>query len=78
MYKVIVDFADLQDKEHVYRAGDTFPRFGFSVTEKRLKELSSSNNRRGIPLIEKVEEEKPKGEKPVKRATKIKAKKSEE
>ncbi len=53
-YKVIENFADLQDKQHVYLAGDTFPRKGVEVSDERIAELSGSNNRIGIPLIEKV------------------------
>lgn len=56
MYKVINYFADLQDKNHPYNVGDTFPRAGLEVTEDRLAELSGSNNKQGKPLIEKVEE----------------------
>lgn len=78
MYKVIVDFADLQDKEHVYRVGDEFPRSGFSASEERLTELASANNRRGVPLIEKVDEAEPQEEKPVKKTTKRRTKKTEE
>ena len=55
-YKVIHYFEDLQDFNHAYKVGDAFPRLGISVTEGRLKELSSKNNRRGKPLIEKVAE----------------------
>ena len=55
-YKVIHYFEDLQDFNHAYKVGDTFPRLGVTVTEGRLKELSSKNNRRGKPLIEKVAE----------------------
>lgn len=74
MYKVIVDFADLQDKEHVYRVGDEFPRSGFPVSEERLKELASFANKRGCPLIEKVKEEPKETEvkKTTKRRTKTK------
>ena len=39
MYKVIHYFTDLQDFNHPYDVGDTFPRQGVSVTEERLKEL---------------------------------------
>lgn len=78
MYKVIVDFADLQDKEHVYRVGDEFPRSGFSVSEARTIELASAANKRGFPLIEKVEEEEPQEEEPVKKTTKRRTKKAEE
>lgn len=56
MYKVIKYFTDLQDNNHAYQVGDVFPHEGKEVTEKRLLELSTSANRRGMPLIEKVEE----------------------
>lgn len=70
MYKVIHFFTDLQDNGHEYSAGDKFPRTGFSVSENRLKELATVNNKQGKPLIElvrdNVEEETPKkrGRKP--------------
>ena len=57
MYKVIKFFTDLQDKNHAYKVGDTFPRDGVEISPKRLKELSSANNKRGIPLIEEIKEE---------------------
>lgn len=64
MYKVIKFFTDLQDKNHAYHEGDTFPREGLTVTPKRLAELSGNGNKRGIPLIEEIkeapEEDKPK------------------
>ena len=56
MYKTIVYFEDLNDNSHPYNVGDEFPRKGFNVTEERFKELSTAENKRGIPLIEKVEE----------------------
>ena len=79
MYRVLTDFSDLQDNEHVYRAGDVFPRSSFSVSEKRIKELSTTANRRGEVLIEKVEEaveeviveEQPKEKKPRGRKKKV-------
>lgn len=55
MYEVVKFFTDLQDNEHPYNVGDTFPRKGLEVTEGRLAELSGSNNRQGQPLIKKVE-----------------------
>lgn len=61
MYKVIVYFEDIQDKRHKYRVGDTFPRSGLTVSDKRLDELATNKNKRGIPLIMWVDEEaKPK------------------
>lgn len=56
MYRVIKYFTDLQDNNHAYNVGDVFPHDGMEVTEKRLIELSTNANRRGRPLIEKVEE----------------------
>lgn len=56
MYKVIAYFVDLQDNNHEYRVGDTFPRKGHKVNADRLAELSGKENKRGIPLIEKVED----------------------
>jgi hypothetical protein len=58
MYKVLAYFTDLQDNNHPYNEGDIFPRRdGFTVSEARLEELSSTRNRRGIRLIEFVEEQ---------------------
>lgn len=56
MHKVIKYFTDLQDQGHPYRVGDTFPREGKKVSDKRLKELASANNRQHTPLIEEVKE----------------------
>ena len=58
MYKVIKTFADLQDNDFRYNAGDIYPRKGLKVSSERLEELSTAKNRRHIPLIEKIEEEK--------------------
>lgn len=57
MYKVIVYFEDLQDKNHQYNEGDTYPRKGLKPTAKRIEELATDKNIRGIPLIKAVEEE---------------------
>jgi hypothetical protein len=56
MYKCVVFFSDLHDKSFEYRPGDIFPRSGLKVSKERIEELLSTNNRRGKPLIEKVEE----------------------
>lgn len=60
MYKVIKYFTDRQDNNYTYHEGDTYPREGLDVTEKRLNELASSNNRRKMPLIENADETKTK------------------
>jgi hypothetical protein len=58
MYKVITAFNDLQDNNYPYSVGATYPRNGVTVSEKRLAELASANNRRKTPMIEKVAEKK--------------------
>ena len=54
MYKVIKPFYDLQDREHLYKVGDAFPREGISISETRLAELAGDKNRQGTPLIKAV------------------------
>jgi hypothetical protein len=55
LYRVITYFTDMQDDDYAYNVGDVFPREGKKVSTRRIRELSSVNNRRGIPLIEAVE-----------------------
>ena len=59
MYKVIKRFSDLQDNNHAYSVGDTFPHNGVEVDAERIAELASYKNRLGVPLIEEIAE-KPK------------------
>jgi hypothetical protein len=63
-YKVIAYFEDLQDNNYAYDPKDpnrnTYPRKGLEVSKERVKELATTQNRRKIPLIKKVEEKKPK------------------
>lgn len=61
-YKVIAFFTDLKDDNRPYSVGDTFPHAeaGYCVSESRLAELSGSENMRGMPLIQPVEEPKKK------------------
>ena len=55
-YKTLVYWEDLQDENHPYNEGDEYPRKGLKVTQKRIKELSGADNKRGVPLIAKIEE----------------------
>lgn len=61
MYKVIRHFRDLQDNNRPYNVGDAFPHkeCGYPVTEERLAELATKNNKQAAPLIQSVEEKKP-------------------
>ena len=54
MYKAIEYFTDLQDNNYGYNVGDTFPRSGLEVSDKRLKELAGSKNKRGRAVIELI------------------------
>lgn len=56
-YEVIHFFTDLQDFDHPYRVGDSFPRTGMRVSEARIQELLGSNNKQHKPLIKAVGEE---------------------
>lgn len=56
MYKVLKRFKDLKDHGYTYNAGEQYPRKGLKVGKRRLQELASDQNRRGIPLIQFVEE----------------------
>lgn len=51
-YKVIHRFTDLQDFNHLYNVGDSFPRVGMKVSQSRIDELASSKNKLKTPLIE--------------------------
>lgn len=58
MYRVIKAFVDLQDNNHDYNVGNIYPHDKKKVSASRIKELSTDKNRRGVPLIEKVEDPK--------------------
>lgn len=55
-YKVLTAFMDLQDKNHGYCSGDSYPRQGLTPTKERISELSGKNNKRGISLIKEIKE----------------------
>lgn len=54
-YRVIKPFTDSQDDNHVYRAGDKYPRSGRGKKD-RIEELLGSDNNQKQPLIEEVQE----------------------
>lgn len=65
MYRVIKLFVDLQDNNHKYDVGDTYPRKGLNVLQSRINELASNKNLQKTPLIEEIPEkvEEPKKKK---------------
>lgn len=64
-YRVIKYFVDLQDNNHKYDVGDTYPRKGLNVLQSRINELATNKNLQKTPLIEEIHEkvEEPKKEK---------------
>lgn len=57
-YEVIKYFTDLQDNDYGYNVGDIFPRKRLRVTDERLRELSTDENRQRVPLIKPISEAK--------------------
>ena len=53
MFRVVRGFTDLQDDNHYYKIGDTYPREG-SVHIDRVRYLASADNKYGEPFIEEV------------------------
>ncbi len=60
MYKVIHEFLDLQDGSYYYHVGDKFPREGIKANKARITELSTADNKIGVPLIEEIKKRKSK------------------
>lgn len=50
-YKVTRFFYDLQDNDHLYNVGDSYPRKGMAASDKRIAELMSGKNRLKAPVI---------------------------
>ena len=59
MYKVLSEFADLQDGNHIYRVGDVYPREGYTPKDERVDELSTGKNLLHKPLIQLVVVQEP-------------------
>lgn len=57
MYVVIKAFTDLHDNNYAYKVGDTFPRLGVEVSDKRISELAGANNKQHTPLIKPMEDD---------------------
>lgn len=64
-FVVIKDFKDLKDNDHIYRAGDFYPREGANLDEVRAEDLANGHNARNEQLIvEVLVEQEPKKEDP--------------
>lgn len=55
-YKVIISFQDSQNDFYTYKIGDIYPCKGYESSDKRIKELSTSNNKVGEVLIKDMSE----------------------
>lgn len=53
MYKALIKFIDAETRNE-YKVGDEFDVTG--MTDERIHELTTENNRIGVPLIVEVEE----------------------
>lgn len=53
MHKALINFIDAETRKE-YKVGDEFDTTG--MTDERIHELTTENNRIGVPLIEKLEE----------------------
>ena len=76
-YRVVSYFEDLQDFNHPYHTGDFFPRVGLNVSEARIKELATVNNKQGKPLIELVADDFSKHMTPPEEVTEVQYTKTE-
>nr|DAT82566.1 MAG TPA: hypothetical protein [Caudoviricetes sp.] len=56
MYVAIKRFVDLTDGDHIYNAGDVYPRDGFEPSRERIIELATSKNKLETPLITYIED----------------------
>lgn len=61
MYKVVNDFRDAKNDNHLYRVGDDYPVAGHKPTKARIEELAKGKNRLGKVFIEEVLEDTDKG-----------------
>ena len=75
MYVAIKRFVDLTDDDHIYNAGDVYPRDGFEPSRERIIELATSKNKLETPLITYIEDDKVEDEKdtPKKTTKKVKS-----
>lgn len=58
-YKVVYEFKDLHDNEHIYVVNDVYPHEGINETDiprERIKELSTKKNKIGKVLIKEINE----------------------
>ena len=55
MYIVVNKFKDLEDNDYLYKIGNVYPHEKREVSEERIKELSTKNNKLKKVLIKEVD-----------------------
>lgn len=56
-FLVIAPFVDLEDEHHIYRKGDIYPRAGLNVSDERIMQLLSTQNKARKSFLERVAEQ---------------------
>lgn len=54
MYKVVSDFRDAKNDNHLYRVGDEYPVAGYNPSKARIEELAKGKNKFGKVFIEEA------------------------
>ena len=54
MYKVVSDFRDAKNDNHLYRVGDEYPVAGYKPSKSRIDELAKGKNKLDKVVIEEV------------------------
>ena len=54
MYKVVSDFRDAKNDNHLYRVGDEYPVAGYKPSKSRIEELAKGKNKFGKVFIEEL------------------------
>ena len=54
MYKVVSDFRDAKNDNHLYRVGDEYPVAGYKPSKSRIEELAKGKNKFGKVFIEEA------------------------
>lgn len=56
-FLVIAPFVDLEDGHHIYSKGDIYPREGLNVSDERIMQLLSTQNKAHKSFIGRIAEQ---------------------
>lgn len=54
MFKVVSDFRDAKNNNHLYKVGDEYPVAGYKPSKARVEELAKGKNKYNRVFIEEV------------------------